>query len=162
MRCHIASKQVILFMTSFRKRWKLMQIPNISGLTLVPRNIMCMFELAAFAKLKSILSSPKTKLNLKISLFKAACVSILFNDCETCILTDAFTEKLDMFARTCYRIMLGINQSRDHVTNERLNQGVNQVPISEMILERQLKFTGHCILMPTDEPVNSFVLSKTI
>ena len=56
---------------------------------------------AAFAKLKSILRSPKPKLNLKIRLFKAACVSILLYGCETWILTEAFTEKLDIFARTC-------------------------------------------------------------
>ena len=71
---------------------------------------------------------------------------------------EAFTEKLDIFARTCYRIMLGIKQSRDHVTNDRLYQRVNQVPICEMIRERQLKFTGQCIRMPTDEPINRFVL----
>ena len=116
---------------------------------------------AAFAKLKSILRSPKPTLNLKIRLFKAACVSILLYGCETWILTEALTEKLDIFARTCYRIMLGIKQSRDHVTNERLYQRVNQVPIREMIRERQLKFTGHCIRMPTDEPINRFVLYES-
>ena len=57
--------------------------------------------------------------------------------------------------------MLGIKQSRDHVTNERLYQRVNQVPIREMIRERQLKFTDHCIRMPTDEPINRFVLYES-
>ena len=73
----------------------------------------------AFAKLKSMLGSPKPKLNLKICLFKAACVLILLYGCEKWILTEAFTEKLDIFARPCYRIMLGIKQSRNHLTNER-------------------------------------------
>ena len=72
---------------------------------------------AAFAKLKSILTSPKP------------------------------------WNQQCYQIMLGIQQSRDHVTNERLYQRVNQVPIREMIRERQLKFTDHFIRMHTDEPV---------
>ena len=94
-------------------------------------------------------------------LFKAACISILLYGCETWILTEALTEKLDIFARTCYRIMLGIKQSRDHVTNERLYQRVNQVPIREMIRERQLKFTGHCIRMPTYEPIKRFVLYES-
>ena len=35
------------------------------------------FAWAAFAKVKSILRSPKVKLNFKIRLFKAACISIL-------------------------------------------------------------------------------------
>ena len=43
--------------------------------------------------------------------------------------------------------MLGIKQSRDHVTNQSMYQPTGQVPIRE----RQIKFTGHCILMPTDE-----------
>ena len=55
---------------------------------------------AAFVKLKSILRSPKPNLNLKIRLFKAACVSILLYGCETWILTEALTEKLDIVART--------------------------------------------------------------
>ena len=46
--------------------------------------------------------------------------------------------------------MLGIKQSRDHLTN----QSLYQVPRRETIHERQLKFTGHYIRMPTDEPAN--------
>ena len=57
--------------------------------------------------------------------------------------------------------MVGIKQSRDHVTNETLYQRVNQLPIREMIREWQLKFTGHCIRMPTDEPINRFVLYES-
>ena len=37
---------------------------------------------AAFAKPKSILRSPKPKLNLKIRLFKAVCVLILLYGCD--------------------------------------------------------------------------------
>ena len=57
--------------------------------------------------------------------------------------------------------MLGIKQSRDHVTNERLYERVNQVSIREMILERQLKFAGHCIHMPTNESINRFAIYKS-
>ena len=58
---------------------------------------------------------------------------------------------------TCYRIMLGIKQSIDHVTNQSLYQLTGQVPLHE----RQLKFTGHCIRMPTDEPTNRFVIYES-
>ena len=57
--------------------------------------------------------------------------------------------------------MLGIKQPRDHITNERFYQRVNQVPIREMIRERKLKFTDHCIRMHTDEPVNRFVIYES-
>ena len=46
---------------------------------------------AAFFKLKSILRSPKIKLNFKIRLFKA-CISILLYGCETWILTETSKE----------------------------------------------------------------------
>ena len=58
---------------------------------------------------------------------------------------------------TCYRIILGIKQSRGRGTNERLYQRVNQVPIREMLRERGLKLTGNCIRMPTDEPIKRLV-----
>ena len=115
----------------------------------------------AFANLKSILRSPKPKMNLKTRLFKAACVSTLWYGWEICILTEAFTEKLDIFARKCSRIMQGIKKSRDYFTNERVYQRVNQVLIREMIRKRQLKFTDHCIRMPTHEPINLFVLDES-
>ena len=48
--------------------------------------------LAAFAKPKSILRSLKVKLNFKIHLFKAACISILLYGCDTWILTETSIE----------------------------------------------------------------------
>lgn len=99
----------------------------------------------AFHKLKSILKAPKTKINFKIRLFKAACISILLYACETWILTKHLANRLDAYATNCYRIMLGIDQKNDHITNEHLYEMVQQVPISTTICDRQLKFTGHCI-----------------
>ena len=52
-------------------------------------------------------------------------------------------------------------QSRDHVTNQSLYQLTGQVPLRQTICERQLKFTGHCIRMPTDEPANRFVIYES-
>ena len=54
--------------------------------------------------------------------------------------------------------MLGIKKSRDHETNQSLYQLTGQVPLHETIRERQLKFTGHCITMPANEPANRFVI----
>ena len=77
---------------------------------------------AAFAKLKTILRSPKPTVSFKIRIFQAACISILLYGCESWILTTALAKKLDIFARTCYRIILGVKQSRDHITDEVLYQ----------------------------------------
>ena len=54
------------------------------------------FAWAAFAKVKSILRSPKVKLNFKIRLFKAACISILLYGCESWILTEALIDRLEI------------------------------------------------------------------
>ena len=50
--------------------------------------------------------------------------------------------------------MLGIKQSRDHVTNKSLYQLIGQVPLRE----RQLKLRGNYIHMLTYETTNRFVL----
>jgi hypothetical protein len=114
---------------------------------------------AAFAKLKPILTSPKTKVPLKISLFNAACISIHLYGCESWLLSTKSTNKLDVFARTCYRIMLGINQKKDRLTNVELyKRAGNQRPVHEIIRERQLKFTGHCLRLQTEEPANLYML----
>ena len=64
------------------------------------------------------------------------------------------------YVRTRCRIMLGIRKSRHHVTNKRLYIRVKQRPNREMIRERQLKFTDHCILMTYDEPALSYTNQK--
>ena len=66
----------------------------------------------------------------------------------------ALAAKLDKFARKCYRIMLGICQAETHMTNKDLYSMADEHPISEMIHEHQLKFTGYCFLMSKDEPGN--------
>ena len=69
------------------------------------------------------------------------------------------------FAKTCYLIIIGIKQSRDHVTYESLYHLTYQAPPHE----RQLKFTVfaifhsiptvHCI--PTDESADCSVIYKS-
>ena len=99
--------------------------------------------------------------NLKICLFKVACILILLYGCETWMLTETLIEKLDSYARTCYSIILGIKQSRDQVTNQSLYQPTGKIPLSETIRQRKLKFTGHCIRMPTGKPENRFVIYES-
>ena len=40
-------------------------------------------------------------------------------------------DKLDIFTRSCYRIMLGIKQSRDHLTNDSLYYLTGQAHLRE-------------------------------
>jgi hypothetical protein len=93
---------------------------------------------AAFNKLKPILTSRSGKpaMKIKIRLFNAACLSLLLYACETWVLTAQQTNKLDIFARTCYRVMMGIRQSETHMTNAQLYKMVGARPISTIIRER--------------------------
>ena len=95
---------------------------NISVPALGRQNAMLKFGLELHGQYlpKSILRSPKVKLNFEIRLFNAPCISILLNGCESWILTEALIDKLqidmkliDIFTRI-YRIILDIKQSRDH------------------------------------------------
>lgn len=94
-------------------------------------------------------------------LFSTACVSVLLYVCETWVLTEMLMKKLDVFARTCYRIMLGIRQSDDHMKNEELYWKCAQRSIQELIRERQLKFVGHFLQMDIEEPANIYALYKS-
>ena len=115
----------------------------------------------AFAKLKTILRSPKPTVSFKIRIFQAACILVLLYGCESWILTTALAKKLDIFARTCYRIILGVKQSRDHITDEVLYQRAGQECISELVCKRQLSFTGHCLRMDIDEPIHRYLFYES-
>ena len=90
-----------------------------------------------------------------------ACISIMWYDCETWTLTEILIEKLDIYARTFFRIILGSKQSRHHVTNKSLYQLTDQVSLRETISKCQIKFTGYCICIPTDELANRFVIYES-
>jgi hypothetical protein len=82
---------------------------------------------AAFDRLRPILQSfdqasrsDKPQVSLKIRLFNMASLSILLYGCENWVLTDKQAKDLDVFPKTCYRIMLGISLSESHMTNEQL------------------------------------------
>jgi hypothetical protein len=77
------------------------------------------------------------------------------------VISEKQANKLDIFARTCYRIILRIKQSETHMTNEQLYKEANAKPISLTIRDRQLQFTGHCLRMPADEPSNILALYPT-
>ncbi len=66
---------------------------------------------------------------------------------------------MDIFARTAYRIILGINQEEAHLTNKKLYEMANNSkPISEQVREHQLKFIGHCLRMNKSELTRKYVL----
>ena len=75
----------------------------------------------------------KPTMKIKISLFNAGCIPILLYGCETWVLNASQSTKLDVFARTCYRMMLGFRQSKAHMTNNELYKLVNTRQINAII-----------------------------
>ena len=57
--------------------------------------------------------------------------------------------------------MLNIRQTEEHVTNQELYRRTGQRPIRDVIKERQLKFTGHCLRMDKEEYTNIYALYKS-
>ncbi len=54
--------------------------------------------------------------------------------------------------------MLEIRQSETHTINDELYKLAGARPITTIIREHQLQFTGHCLCMPSEEPANIYVL----
>ena len=121
-------------------------------------NIRIGLAWGAFNKLRSLLTSKTLSNQLKLRLFNAACISVLLYGCECWLLNASSTKKLDVFARTCYRLILNIDQSEDHTRNDQLYKLVDQPPISDTVRKRQLQFVGHCLRMDPEEPANIYAL----
>ena len=94
-------------------------------------------------------------------LFNAACISVLLYGCETWVLTESLAKKLDVFARTCYRIILNVRQAETHITNQELYKQTKQLPVRKLVRKRQLQFTGHCLRMNKEEYANIYALYKS-
>ena len=110
---------------------------------------------ATFWKLEKLWRSKSLPTELKVSLFQTTCFSILLYGCESWTLTQKLEDKLNSFATSCYRIMLGVKRL-DFIRNEDLLRQVKQKPLILEIHRRQLKFLGHILRKPTDEPINKY------
>jgi len=115
----------------------------------------------AFDKLRPILTSSKLAKKLRLRFLNASCISILLYGCESWTLDEKLKTKVDVFVRKIYRIMFGIRQSEVHMTNKELYAFTEQQETSKEIRRRQLKFIGHILRMPTNEPANTYALYKS-
>ena len=110
---------------------------------------------ATFWKLEKLWRSKSIPTELKVNLFQTTCLSILLYGCESWTLTQRLEDKLNSFATSCYWIMLAVKRL-DFIQNEDLLRQVKQKPLILEIRQRQLKFLGHILRKPTDEPINKY------
>ena len=112
---------------------------------------------AAFWKLEKIRRSSSISLATKIRLFKATCVTVLLYGCESWVLSVNMENKINAFATSCYRIMLNIKRL-NRVSNARIHEMTNTQPLVNTVRQRQLRFLGHILRMPDDEPCKRYAL----
>ena len=56
--------------------------------------------------------------------------------------------------------MLNINQAESHTTNQELYKRTREIPISDTIKSRQLKFIDHCVRIEKNEPAYIYAQCK--
>ena len=111
----------------------------------------------AFWKLEHLWRSPQLSISTKVKLFHTSCVTILTYGCESWVLSHDMECKLNAFATSCLRIMLNIKR-RDCVSNAIIYDMTNTEPLIHCVRNRQLRFLGHILRLPDEEPVRKYAL----
>ena len=111
----------------------------------------------AFWKLQRLWRNPNLPISTKVRLFDTTCVTILLYGCESWVISKAMEDKINAFGTSCYRIMLNIKRI-DRVTNVSIYNLTKTTPLVERARARQLKFLGHILRMPVEEPCREYAI----
>ena len=94
---------------------------------------------------------------MKVKLFYTTCVTILLYGFESWVLSHDMESKINAFATFCYRIMLNIKR-KDYVPNTMIFSMTNTEPLIHHVQNRQLRFPGHILRLPEEEPASRYAL----
>lgn len=111
----------------------------------------------AFWKLERLWRSPEISIKAKVKLFNTTCVTVLLYGCESWVISQDMESKINAFATSCYRIMLNIKRI-DHVPNTSIYAMTSTVPLIHNVRARQLRFLGHILRLPEEEPARRYAL----
>jgi len=111
----------------------------------------------AFWKLERLWRSPEISITTKIRLFNTTCVTVLLYGCESWVISSDMENKINAFATSCYRIMLNIKRI-DRVSNAQIYATTGTEPLIILVRQRQLRFLGHILRMPDEEPCKIYAL----
>ena len=73
------------------------------------------------------------------------------------VITKDMENKINSFGTSCYRIMLNIKRI-DRVPNATIYNRTETAPLIERVRLRQLRFLGHVLRLPENEPVREFAM----
>ena len=110
-----------------------------------------------FWKLERLWRCLNISISTKIKLFNTTCVTVLLYGCESWVLSKAMESEINAFGTSCYRIMLNIKRI-DRVSNAKIYDLTQTAPLVENVRTRQLRFLGHVLRMPDDEPCKEYAL----
>ena len=101
-------------------------------------------------KLERLWKDQSVPLQTKLSFSLATCLSVLLYGCESWVLTQDMTNKVNSFATSCYRIMLNIKHT-NRVSSDEVCSKVGTGPLVSIVIQRQLRFLGHQLRRDTKE-----------
>ena len=84
-------------------------------------------------------------------------LSVLLYGCESWIVETTMESKINSFATSCYRVLLGISRL-DRVPNEDILATVGRRPLIISVRRRQLGWLGHVLRRDEKEPAKIFAL----
>ena len=112
---------------------------------------------SAFWKLERLWGSSQLSISTKVKLFNTTCVTILLFGCESWVISHDMESKINTFATSFYRIMLNVKR-KDHVPNTMIYSKSNTEPLIHHVRNRQLRFLGHILRLPEEEPASRYAL----
>ena len=95
-------------------------------------------------------------ISTKMKHFNTTCVTMLLYGCESWVISGDMENKINAFSTSCYWIML--NKRLDRVSNESIYHLTNTQPLINTVRQRQLRFLGHILRMPEEEPCRRYAL----
>ena len=105
----------------------------------------------AFAQLNKIWNSSFISTRTKIRFFNSNVKSVLFYGCETWLVTEDLSNKMQVFVNKCLRRILQIWWPNT-ISNDELHTKCNQCPVAIEIKRRKWNWIGHTLRKPSTEP----------
>ena len=112
----------------------------------------------AFWKLERLWKSPSIPISTKVKLFNTTCITVLLSTVLlSWVISKDMETEINSFGTSCYRIMLNIKRI-DRVPNATIYSLAETAPLIERVRLRQLRFLGHVLRLPENEPVREFAM----
>ena len=111
----------------------------------------------AFWKLERLWKSPSIPISTKVKLFNITYITVLLHGCESWVISKDMENRINSFGTSRYRMMLNIRRI-DRVPNTSIYSLTESASLIERVRLQKLRFLGHVLRLPENEPVRDFVM----